>query len=146
MRSAPPSRYTQQSMSEFVDDQTGVRLQDGEKVLLALRETSWEGTLAKIVTLGLYVPWWNVKWYVVTDRRLITRKGIFSQREVALPLRFIQDVSVHCSPYNTGSVTLSTAGGPESFKWIKSLNAADARQLGDTIMSQTTKPPMDPAR
>jgi uncharacterized membrane protein YdbT with pleckstrin-like domain len=122
-----------------IDEQTGVRLQDEEKVLLALRETSWEGTLAKIVTLGLYVLWWNVKWYVVTDRRLVTKKGIFSKTEVALPLHFVQDVSVHCSPYNTGSVKISTAGGPEGVSRIKSLKAADARQLADTIMSQARR-------
>jgi len=129
-----------------IDEQTGVRLQDGEKVLLALRETSWEGTVNKIGTLGLYVPWWNVKWYVVTDRRLITKKGIIGKKEVALPLRFVQDVSVICSPYNTGIVRISTAGGPESVLRIRSLKAADARQLADTVLSQTTKPPMDQAR
>lgn len=106
---------------------------------MALRETSWEGTVNKIGTIGLYVPWWNVKWYVVTDRRLITKKGIIGKSEVALPLRFVQDVSVICSPYNTGTVRISTAGGPESVLRIRSLKAADARQLADTIMSQTTK-------
>jgi hypothetical protein len=140
--SATRSRYIQQSMSEFIDEQTGVRLQDGEKVLLALRETGWEGTLTKILSLGLYVPWWNVKWYVLTDRRLIAKKGVFGKSELALPLRFVQDVSVHTTLTNSGGVRLSTAGGPESFKRIGSLKAADARQLGDAIMSQTTKPPL----
>lgn len=132
-------------MSE-IDEQTGVRLQDGEKILLALRESSWEGTLNKIVTLGLYSYWWNVKWFVVTDRRLITKKGIFSKREVGLPLRFVQDVSVHCSPYGVGYVHISTAGGPQGVSHIRRLKAADARQLADTIMSRATKRPLDEAR
>jgi uncharacterized membrane protein YdbT with pleckstrin-like domain len=80
-----------------IDEQTGVRLQDGEEVLLALRITGWGATLLKILTLGLYIPWWRLTWFVVTDRRLITKQGILNKTEVSLPLHFVQDASVHTS-------------------------------------------------
>ena len=67
------------------------------------------------------------------------QEGIFSKTEVALPLHFVQDVSVHCSPYGVGYVYVSTAGGPEGVSRIKRLKAADARQLADTIMSQARR-------
>ena len=60
----------------------GFRLQDGEEVILALRRTSWNATLDQVVTLGLYISWWNVAWFVVTDRRLIAKKGILDRTEV----------------------------------------------------------------
>jgi membrane protein YdbS with pleckstrin-like domain len=124
-----------------IDEQTGVRLQDGEEVLLALRVTGWGATLLKILTLGLYIPWWRVTWLVVTDRRLITKKGILNKTEVSLPLHFVQDASVHTSWQGVGRVELSTAGGSEGISRIIGLKTQDARQLADTIMSQTTKPP-----
>ena len=58
---------------------------------------SWVATFVKVVTLGLFIPWWRAGWFVVTDRRLIVRYGIFNKSEIALPLHFVQDASVHRS-------------------------------------------------
>jgi Bacterial PH domain/Short C-terminal domain len=118
------------------DEQTGVRLQDGEEVLLALRITGWGATQLKILTLGLYIPWWRATWFVVTDRRLVSKKGILNKTEISLPLHFVQDASVHTSWQGIGRVELSTAGGGGGISRIIGLKAQDARQLADTIMSQ----------
>ncbi len=122
-----------------VDEQTGIRLQDGEEILLALRPTGWGATLLKIYTFGLYIPWWRATWFVVTDRHLITKKGILNRTEVSLPLHFVQDASVHTSWQGVGRVDLSTAGGGEGISRIIGLRSEDSRQLADTIMSQARR-------
>ena len=116
-----------------------VRLQDGETVILALRRTSWNATLDKIVTLGLYIFWWNVAWFVVTDRRLITKKGILNKTEVALPLHFVQDAGFHRSWLGIADVRISTAGGDASISRMGPLAAKDARRLADTTMAQAKR-------
>ncbi len=121
------------------DDDARVRLQDGEKVILALRRTSWQATLDKILTLGLYCFWWRVAWFVVTDRRLITKKGILNKTEIALPLHFVQDASFHRSWIGIADVRISTAGGDASISRMGPLRAQDARQLADTTMSQAKR-------
>lgn len=120
-----------------------LRLQDGEEVLLALRRTSWLATLIKIVTLGLYIPWWRVAWFVVTDRRLIAKQGILNKTEIALPLHFVQDASVHRSWLGVGRLDVSTAGGDEGNLFLEPLKAEDARRLADTIMSQAKRAIVD---
>ena len=116
-----------------------VRLQDGEKVILALRRTSWQATLAKILTLGLYILWWRVGWFVVTDRRLIAKKGIFNKTEIALPLHFVQDAAFHRSWLGIADVRISTAGGEASISRMGPLRAEDARRLADTTMAQAKR-------
>ena len=111
-----------------------VRLQDGEEVILALRRTSWLATAYKIVTLGLYIPWWRAAWFVLTDRRLIAKEGILNKTEVALPLHFIQDASVQRAWDGVGRVDVSTAGGGEGSLVLEPLRAEDARRFADTIM------------
>lgn len=124
---------------ERPDANTGVRLQDGEKVILSLRRTSWTATLDKIVTLGLYIFWWRVARFVVTDRRLITKKGILNKTEVALPLHFVQDAGFHRSWIGVADVRISTAGGPTSISRMGPLAAKDARRLADTTMAQAKR-------
>jgi membrane protein YdbS with pleckstrin-like domain len=127
-----------------IDEQTGVRLQDGEEVLLAVKPKPFNGLM--VFTLGLYYPWWQATWFVVTNRRLVTMQGILNKTEVSLPLHFVQDASVRTSWQGVGRVDVSTAGGGDGISRIIGLKPQDARQLADTIMSQTTKPPLDEAR
>jgi uncharacterized membrane protein YdbT with pleckstrin-like domain len=116
-----------------------VRLQDGEKVIFALRRTSWQATLEKILTLGLYILWWRVGWFVVTDRRLIAKKGILNKTEIALPLHFVQDAAFHRSWLGIADVRISTAGGEASISRMGPLRAEDARRLADTTMAQAKR-------
>jgi Bacterial PH domain len=120
-----------------------IRLQDGEQVTLALRRTSWVATFAKFATLGLFVPWWKAGWFVLTDRRLIVKYGILNKSEIALPLHFVQDASVHRSWLGVGRVLVSTAGGEYSNLRLYPLKAADARGLADTIILQAERVGLD---
>jgi uncharacterized membrane protein YdbT with pleckstrin-like domain len=110
---------------------------------LALRRTSWVATFIKIVTLGLYIPWWRAAWFVVTDRRLVAKEGILNKTEVALPLHFAQDATVQRSWLGVGSVDVSTAGGEYSAVVLTPVKAEDARRLADTIMSQAKRVALD---
>jgi uncharacterized membrane protein YdbT with pleckstrin-like domain len=113
-----------------------LRLLHDEHVVLTTRRTSWVATFFKIVTLGLYVPWWRAAWFVVTDQRVIAKEGIFNKTEVALPLHFFQDATVHVSWLGVGCVDISTAGGSEGSLCLEPLKADDARRLADTIGHQ----------
>jgi uncharacterized membrane protein YdbT with pleckstrin-like domain len=124
-------------------DDPPIRLQDGEQVTLALRRTSWVATFAKIATLGLFVPWWRAGWFVLTDRRLIVKFGILNKSEIALPLHFVQDTSVHRSWLGIGRVLVSTAGGDYGNLRLYPLKASDARRLADTIILQAKRVALD---
>ena len=101
-----------------------------------MRRTSWAATFLKIVTLGLYIPWWKAAGFAITDQRIIARQGILNKEEIALPLRFVQDASVHRSWLGIGSVDVSTAGGREGNLRIEPLRAEDARRFAQTIIAQ----------
>jgi hypothetical protein len=115
-------------------NQAGVRLQADEEILLQSRRTAWTRIPAKAFSLGIYIPWWNVAWFVVTDQRLIAKKGILSKKDVSLPMNYVQDASVHRTWYGSASVRISTAGGSGSLSRMRGLRPEDARQLADTAM------------
>ena len=115
----------------------GLRLEPGEQVLLALRPSSWLVTFQIVFTLGLYIPWRNVTWYVVTDRRVFTRKGlIMIKSERSLPASWIQDASVN-STLGAAKVSISTAGGSKGTDSLGWLSSRDARALQDAILKQS---------
>jgi uncharacterized membrane protein YdbT with pleckstrin-like domain len=49
-----------------------------------------------LLLLWLLVRWipWSAKWYVLTDRRVITRRGVLNRTHAALLLDRIQDASL----------------------------------------------------
>ena len=49
-----------------------------------------------VLLVWLLVRWipWSAKWYVLTDRRVITRRGVLSRTQAALLLDRIQDASI----------------------------------------------------
>ena len=72
-------------------------------LILALYFTSIQpalmvGFLAVFVLLMLWllVQWipWSAKWYVLTDRRIITRRGVLNRTQAALLLERVQDASI----------------------------------------------------
>src|SRR5919197_3360273 len=52
--------------------------------------------LAVLLTIWLIVRWipWSAKWFVLTDRRVIGRWGVFNRNQPALLLDRIQDASI----------------------------------------------------
>jgi len=49
-----------------------------------------------LLTLWLLVQWipWSAKWFVLTDRRIITRRGVLNRTQAALLLDRVQDASI----------------------------------------------------
>jgi uncharacterized membrane protein YdbT with pleckstrin-like domain len=49
-----------------------------------------------LLTIWIVLKWipWNAKWFVLTDRRVISRWGVFNRHQVALLLDRIQDASL----------------------------------------------------
>jgi uncharacterized membrane protein YdbT with pleckstrin-like domain len=54
------------------------------------------GAAFVLLTIWIIVKWipWNSKWFVLTDRRVISRWGVFNRHQVALLLDRIQDASL----------------------------------------------------
>jgi uncharacterized membrane protein YdbT with pleckstrin-like domain len=72
-------------------------------VVLALYFTSTQPTfmvvflaLFALLTLWLVVQWipWSARWYVLTDRRVITKRGVLNRTQAAMLLDRVQDASI----------------------------------------------------
>ena len=74
-------------------------LQEGEDEIMTVHPSLTKIVLLLFVTLFLYLPWFIVRFvqnrftsWVVTNRRLISMSGVFSQTTVSTGLERIQDV------------------------------------------------------
>ena len=49
-----------------------------------------------LLTLWLVIQWipWSARWYVLTDRRVITKRGVLNRTQAALLLDRVQDASI----------------------------------------------------
>ena len=49
-----------------------------------------------LLTLWLLVQWipWSARWFVLTDRRIITKRGVLNRTQAALLLDRVQDASI----------------------------------------------------
>jgi uncharacterized membrane protein YdbT with pleckstrin-like domain len=72
-------------------------------VILALYFTSIQPALMvlflavfALLTLWLLLQWipWSAKWFVLTDRRIITKRGVLNRTQAALLLDRVQDASI----------------------------------------------------
>lgn len=114
---------------------SGLVLHENETVILALRPSpGWVVLINEIVTLGLYAIWWKRTAFVLTNQRIIYRRGLFNTVERSLPVRFVQDATVITRWTGVSAVTLSTAGGTASFEQISPLAADSARTLKEAVM------------
>jgi uncharacterized membrane protein YdbT with pleckstrin-like domain len=95
-------------------------LQEGEHEVTSVNPSMTKLFLMLLVTLGLYLPWFLVrlvqnrftKW-VLTDRRVIAMRGVFSQTTATLGLERIQEVQYNRTFWDriigTGSLVVETA-------------------------------------
>jgi uncharacterized membrane protein YdbT with pleckstrin-like domain len=121
----------------------GLSLRDGERVFTALRPSpGWVVFINKLVTLGLYSFWWKRTGFILTDQRVIYRRGLFHSVERSLPLRFVQDATVITTWYGVAGVRVSTAGGADGLEQLSPLSVADARRFKHALLdaAQATWP------
>ncbi len=107
-------------------------LQEGEQEMMSVKPSMAKLFLLLLVTLGLYLPWFIVrivqnrytKW-VLTNRRLISMRGVFNQMTIATGLERIQDVHYIRTFWDriigTGSLDVDTASehGPVHIGFLR---------------------------
>lgn len=113
-----------------------IRLQPGEEIVASTLVSKWWSLTAYVVTLGLWAFWRKRHAFVLTNRRLVSLRGIVTKSQKAVGLERIQDVNVTTSPLSGGRITLSTAGGTLSIRALPSLTQQDARDMADAIQEQ----------
>jgi uncharacterized membrane protein YdbT with pleckstrin-like domain len=113
----------------------GLRLRNDEQLIKALRPSPrWIVLVNQILTLGLYTFWWRRTGFVLTDQRIIYRRGMLNTIEQSLPLRFVQDATVLTRWNGIAAVVVSTAGGHEGFEHLSPLTKAEARDLKEALL------------
>jgi membrane protein YdbS with pleckstrin-like domain len=114
-----------------------IRLLPDEEIVPDLMLSAWWTLGLYVFTLGLWAIWRPRHRIVLTNQRLVVRKGIVNKSEVGIPLARVQDVHLKTSPLNGGVVTLSTAGGSLGIGSIAMLTRADATALADSLSART---------
>lgn len=70
------------------------------------------GAILNFLVIGLD---YELRWYVITDKSLLIREGVWSQREITLTFANVQNVTVTQGPlervFGISDVVVSTAGG-----------------------------------
>ncbi len=113
-----------------------LRLQPDEEIVLSMLRSGWPVLLRQVATLGLYTFWWKAGVVTLTNQRIHLRQGVLTKSETSLPMRFIQDASVHRSLLRVGYVEVSTAGGGPGDASIHPLRPDEAGRLTDAILAQ----------
>ena len=85
-----------------------------------------------LLTLWLVIQWipWSARWYVLTDRRVITKRGVLNRTQAALLLDRVQDASIsHPFPLSMirdyGVLHLESAGEHAESRISGGLNELD---------------------
>jgi len=112
---------------------SGLRLQQGETVVLDVLPSSFWTIGKYIFTLGLWAIWRSRHHFVLTNQRVLVFQGIVSKGEKSVPLSRIQDVALSRSILAGGHVALSSAGGTLSIQRIGPLTRESAREFADAI-------------
>ena len=92
-------------------------------------------------TLGLYGPWWRAKTLIITDQRVIMRKGVFSKDDRNVQLSRIQDIAIKRSFLGRilgyGNIRIETAGSGATE--IVFNNIDSPTKVRDLIYEQTAR-------
>jgi hypothetical protein len=116
--------------------QNGLRLQPDEQVLMAFHPSGWLTAGLYFWTLGLYKFWRVRNVFVLTNQRILVRKGRISKIERSLPVQFVQDATV-VSALGAGGVRVETAGATRSqLSTMMPLKGDEAHRFADAIMAQ----------
>lgn len=110
-----------------------LKLSPGERIILdELPSAYWTWPLY-VMTLGFWIIWRNRHRFILTNQRLIVTAGIVSKSERSVQLSRIQEVNVLRSLTSGGKVSLTSAGGPLSFRHVGPLSRERARVFAETM-------------
>ena len=111
-----------------------IRLSPGEEILRnAIPSAWWSGWLRYPFTLGLWEVWRRRHRFILTNQRVVVRKGLLNTTERNVLLGRVQDVSLQRSIVKGGWVELSSAGGALGVERIGPLSRDRARQFADAV-------------
>ena len=114
-----------------------LKLNDGESIILDEVPSAFWSFPFYILTLGLWAIWRKRHRFILTNQRVIVRKGIVSKSEQTVQLSRIQDVNVMRSLVAGGSISLSSAGGVLSIRAIGPLTRAKAAEFAEKMSDLT---------
>jgi uncharacterized membrane protein YdbT with pleckstrin-like domain len=108
----------------------------GAVAVVIVAANLWDGAAVRVITVAAVGAWlylgawrflsWFFTWYVLTNERLITRRGIIARRGVDLPLENINDVQFSQNilerMLSSGDLIIESAGemGQSRFSDIRS--------------------------
>jgi hypothetical protein len=115
----------------------GIDTQRGETVLLVARPAIGAVWPKYVLTLGLYGLWRRQNTTVLTDRRVLVGKGIFSRREQTLPITRINDATYVRRGLFAYCEIASTYRGRSHVLRIGPFSSRKARQFTDEILSRS---------
>ncbi len=110
----------------------GLRLRDGESVVMVVRPSRALSLGKYLYTLGLYGIWRKRHVYVLTDTRLMIGKGVVNRTETSIPMNRVDEASfVRRGPVHIAKLSLwpTVGGGRNSWGrfWPRTPGALPAR-------------------
>lgn len=102
---------------------------------------TWIGVMfLTLITAGLGLPFWWLSWqskrFLVTNRRIISERGVLRKTQLSVPLSKVQDVAVVRGPL-IGHIRLSSAGGPLGVESIGPLRPGKLHAFVEAITRGT---------
>lgn len=98
--------------------------------LWAVRTVLVTGWLALVVRLAWRVLQWREDWFIVTDRRMLIRKGLITRRVSMMPLMKVTDMSFTRPPVGRlvgyGEMVIESAGQEQALRRVRYLPSPDA--------------------
>ncbi len=111
-------------------------IQQGESILMVGRPSIAVVWPKYLVTLGLYGLWRKRNVSVLTDRRVVVGKGIFSRTEQSIPIDHISDATYVRRGLSAYCEVASIFRGRDRVHRLGPLSARQARRLTDEIVSR----------
>jgi Bacterial PH domain len=113
-----------------------VDVRHGESILMVSRPTILVVWPKYVLTLGLYGLWRKRNVSVLTDRRVLVGKGVFSRREHSIPIKEISDVAYVRRGLSAYCEVASMFRGRDRVERLGPLSSRQARRLTDEITAR----------
>ena len=115
----------------------GIKVQEGESVLLVTRPTIVAVWPKFLLTLGLYGFWHRRNTWVLTDRRVLIGKGIITRSESSIPLRSVNDAVYQRKGLFAYCEIASVRRGRPDVRRVGPLSIWRAHQFAQEILART---------
>jgi membrane protein YdbS with pleckstrin-like domain len=110
-----------------------IRLNQGEEILRDEMVSAFWTWPAYPFSLGLWAIWRRRNRFILTNQRLVVRRGIVQVVERSVPLGRIQDVNLALRVRHAGWVTVSSVGGSLGTERLGPFRQEVAREFADAI-------------